>query len=155
MRILAAAVCAVAAIGCAAAAPDFDWGLPRGVAPPPVPAVTDTTTTEATVTDTVTSAAAPAAAVIGANCSPLDATATTETGATAYCASVPGSGTTIWSLTQGEVPSPTSTPPPDPTEPPVSAEEAFPVLTCMAQTGQTRRECREDIRRSNGGPPLP
>lgn len=125
------------------------------VAPPPVPAVTDTTTTEATVTDTVTSAAAPAAAVIGANCTPLDATATTETGATAYCASVPGSGTTIWSLTQGEVPSPTSTPPPDPTEPPVSAEEAFPVLTCMAQTGQTRRECREDIRRSNGGPPLP
>jgi serine/threonine-protein kinase len=34
-------------------------------------------------------------------------------------------------------------------------EEAFPVLTCMAQTGQTRRECREDIRRSNGLPPLP
>lgn len=125
------------------------------VAPPPVPVVTDTTTTEATVTDTVASTAAPAAAVIGANCSPLDATATTETGATAYCASVPGSDATIWSLTQGEVPSPTSTPPPDPTEPPVSAEEAFPVLTCMAQTGQTRRECREDIRRSNGGPPLP
>ena len=38
MRILAAAICAVAAIGCAAAAPDFDWGLPRSVAPPPVPA---------------------------------------------------------------------------------------------------------------------
>jgi serine/threonine-protein kinase len=125
------------------------------VAPPPVPAVTDTTTIEATVTDTVTSSAAPAAAVIGANCSPLGSTATTETGATAYCASVPGSDATIWSLTQGEVPSPTSTPPPDPTEPPVSAEEAFPVLTCMAQTGQTRRECREDIRRSNGEPPLP
>lgn len=127
-----------------------------GVAPPPpVPAVTDTATEPtATVTDTVTTAA-PAAAAIGANCTPLDSTATTESGATAYCASVPGSDATIWSLTQGEVPSPTSTPPPDPAEPPVSAEEAFPVLTCMAQTGQTRRQCREDIRRSNGGPPLP
>jgi len=27
-----------AALGCAAAAPGFDWGLPRGVGPPPVPA---------------------------------------------------------------------------------------------------------------------
>ncbi len=62
-----------------------------------------------TVTDTVTTApAAPSAAVIGANCAPLDSTATTESGATAYCSSVPGSGPTIWSLTQGEVPSPTS-----------------------------------------------
>ncbi|MDD3837728.1 MAG: cytochrome c peroxidase [Phenylobacterium sp.] len=38
MRLLAAAICATAAIGCAAAAPAFDWGLPAGVAPPPVPA---------------------------------------------------------------------------------------------------------------------
>ena len=34
-------------------------------------------------------------------------------------------------------------------------EEAFPVLTCMEQTGQTRRECRRDIRDSNGQPPVP
>lgn len=127
-------------------------------APPPPPPVATTAEATETVTDTVTSSAAPAtpaAAVIGANCSPLDSTATTETGATAYCASVPGSDATIWSLTQGEVPSPTSTPPPDPADPPVPAEEAFPVLTCMAQTGQTRRECRDDIRSSNGRPALP
>ncbi|MBB2992890.1 serine/threonine-protein kinase [Mycolicibacterium iranicum] len=124
------------------------------VAPPPP---TPTTTVEATetVTDTVTTSAAPAGVVIGANCSTKDSTATTDSGATAYCASIPGSDTTIWSLTQGDVPSPTSTPPPDPTEPPLPTEEAFPVLTCMAQTGQTRRECREDIRRSNSSPPLP
>jgi serine/threonine-protein kinase len=29
------------------------------------------------------------------------------------------------------------------------------VLLCMQQTGQTRRECRRDIRESNGLPPLP
>jgi serine/threonine-protein kinase len=114
-------------------------------------------TTEATdtVTDTVTTAPAPSAAVVGANCAPLDSTAATDSGATAYCSSVPGSGATIWSLTQGEVPSPTSAPPLDPTEEPLPAEEAFPVLTCMEQTGQTRRECRRDIRHSNGQPPLP
>ncbi|MFB1298415.1 serine/threonine-protein kinase [Mycobacterium sp. pW049] len=123
-----------------------------GAAPPPVVATSEATET---VTDTVTSSAVASAAVIGANCAPLGSTATTETGATAYCASVPDSDATIWSLTQGEVPSPTSTPPPDPAEPPVSAEEAFPVLTCMAQTGQTRRQCRDDIRSSNGRPPLP
>ncbi|VEG55552.1 protein kinase family protein [Mycolicibacterium aurum] len=125
--------------------------------PPPTTATTDVTTEVTdTVTDTVTpTSTAPAAAVIGANCAPLDSTSTTESGATAYCASVPGSASTIWSLTQGEVPSPTSTPPPDPTEPPIPAEEAFPVLTCMEQTGQTRRECRRDIRDSNGQPPVP
>ncbi|KWX68541.1 serine/threonine-protein kinase [Mycobacterium sp. NAZ190054] len=109
-----------------------------------------------TVTDTVTTSAAPtpAAAVIGADCAPADSTATTENGATAYCSPMPGSAATIWSLTRGEVASPTVTAPPDPTEEPLTAEEAFPVLTCMAQTGQTRRECREDIRRSNGQRPL-
>ncbi len=122
------------------------------VAPPPAPSTTEATET---VTDTVAPAATPAAVVIGANCAPLDSTATTGNGATAYCASVPGSDATIWSLTQGEVPSPTSTPPWDPAEPVIPAEEAFPVLTCMAQTGQTRRECRDDIRASNGQPPLP
>jgi serine/threonine protein kinase, bacterial len=33
--------------------------------------------------------------------------------------------------------------------------EESPVRVCMQQTGQTRRECREDIRASNGLPPLP
>jgi serine/threonine-protein kinase len=93
--------------------------------------------------------------VIGANCSPQGSTGTTENGSTAYCSTLQGTGTTIWSLTQGEVPTPTTTPPADPTEQPLPTEEAFPVLTCMEQTGQTRRECREDIRHSNGLPPLP
>lgn len=125
--------------------------------PPPVPApppmATPTQATE-TVTDTV-STPAPSAVVIGANCAPLDSTAATESGATAYCSSIPGSGATIWSLTQGQVPTPSSIPPPDPTEEPLPTEEAFPVLTCMEQTGQTRRECRRDIRAGNGLPPLP
>ncbi|PRC43508.1 hypothetical protein C6A85_000000105000 [Mycobacterium sp. ITM-2017-0098] len=126
------------------------------VAPPPPAPPPPTTEVTDTVTDTVTTApAAPSAAVIGANCAPLDSTAATESGVTAYCSSVPGSGATIWSLAQGEVPSPTSTPPQDPTEEPLPTEEAFPVLTCMEQTGQTRRECRRDIRDSNGQPPLP
>lgn len=124
--------------------------------PPPAPSPLPTTEVTDTVTDTVTTApVAPSAAVIGANCAPLDSTATTESGATAYCSPMPGSGTTIWSLTQGELPSPTSTPPPDPTEEPLPTEEAFPVLTCMEQTGQTRRECRRDIRAGNGLPPVP
>jgi cytochrome c peroxidase len=37
-RGLAAALWVIAALGCVAAAPAFDWRLPRGVAPPPVPA---------------------------------------------------------------------------------------------------------------------
>jgi cytochrome c peroxidase len=37
-RALAAALTAMAAVALAAAAPAFDWGLPRGVRPPPVPA---------------------------------------------------------------------------------------------------------------------
>lgn len=126
------------------------------VAPPPPAPPPPTTEVTDTVTDTVTTApGAPSAAVVGANCAPLNSTAITVGGATAYCSSVPGSGSSIWSLTQGEVPSPTSTPPPDPTEEPLPTEEAFPVLTCMEQTGQTRRECRRDIRASNGLPPLP
>jgi serine/threonine-protein kinase len=48
------------------------------------------------------------------------------------------------------VPSPTVSV--DPTEAPLPIAEESPVRVCMQQTGQTRRECREDIRRSNGLP---
>jgi serine/threonine-protein kinase len=96
------------------------------------------------------SAAAASAAVIGANCSPLGATGTTANGSTAYCSTLQNTGTSIWSLSQGDVASPTVTN--DPTDAPLPTEEESPVRVCMQQTGQTRRQCREDIRRSNGLP---
>jgi serine/threonine protein kinase, bacterial len=38
------------------------------------------------------------------------------------------------------------------TEQPLPGEQETPIRVCMQQTGQTRRQCREDIRRSNGLP---
>ena len=52
----------------------------------------------------------------------------------------------------GRDPSPTVTVTTDPTEEPLPVEEESPVRVCMQQTGQTRRECRDDIRASNGRP---
>jgi hypothetical protein len=48
---------------------------------------------------------------------------------------------------QGDVASPTVT-----TDEPLPIAEESPVRVCMQQTGQTRRQCREGIRRSNGLP---
>ena len=110
--------------------------------PPPEPPPT-------TMTPTTTAAAAPVAA-IGADCSPLGSTGTTANGATAYCSTLQNTNATIWSLTQGTVASPTVTT--EPTDQPLPTEEESPVRVCMQQTGQTRRQCREDIRRSNGLP---
>lgn len=111
------------------------------------PATTAKTTTP---TKTTTVAPPPAAAVVGADCSPSGSTATTANGSTAYCSTLEGTSATIWSLTQGEVPSPTVTI--DPTETPLPVEQETPLRVCMQQTGQTRRECRRDILRSNGLP---
>lgn len=116
---------------------------PPSPATAPAPTPTDTVT----VTDTTT-AAAPA--VIGASCTPVGATATTADGATAYCSTLQTTGATIWSLTQGDIPSPTVTA--EPTDEPLPFAEESPVRVCMQQTGMTRRECRESIRRSNGLP---
>jgi serine/threonine-protein kinase len=118
--------------------------LPPPPEPPPSPS-----TTAPTTTPTTTSAAAPTV-VIGANCSPLGSTGTTAAGATAYCSTLQNTGASIWSLTQGDVPSPTVTT--EPTDEPLPFAEESPVRVCMQQTGQTRRQCREDIRRSNGFP---
>ncbi|MGD9619511.1 MAG: serine/threonine-protein kinase [Mycolicibacterium sp.] len=123
----------------------------RSVSPTPTSAATATTTV-VTSTDVVTSAA-PAPVVIGASCAPAGSTGTTANGSAAYCSPMQGNGTTIWSLTEGEVPSPTVTT--APTDPPLPILEDSPVRVCMEQTGQTRRECRDDIRQSNGLPPLP
>jgi serine/threonine-protein kinase len=124
--------------------------LPPPPEPPPSPSAT--TTTPPTTTDTTTSAP-PAAAVIGADCSPVGSTATTADGSTAYCSTLQSTGNSIWSLTEGDVPSPTVTT--EATDEPLPVAEEPPVLVCMQQTGQTRRECRRDIRESNGLPPLP
>lgn len=105
-----------------------------------------TTTTSSTPTTTATTATV----VIGADCLPEGSTAVTAAGATAYCSSIQDTNATIWSLTPGTVPIPTVTT--DPSEEPLPAAEESPVRVCMQQTGQTRRECREQIRASNGAP---
>ncbi len=114
----------------------------------PTTAATSTTTTSTTTT---TTAAPPATVTIGADCLPVGATAVTADGSPAYCATLQDTDATIWSLTPGAVPVPTVTST-DPTEQPLPVAEESPVRVCMEQTGQTRRECREQIRRSNGLP---
>ncbi|KUI20812.1 serine/threonine protein kinase [Mycobacterium sp. GA-1285] len=130
---------------------------PARPAPPPPPPTTTAsdapTTTDDDATTPSSSPAAAPAAVIGANCSPVGSTAQTADGSTAYCSTLQSTGATIWSLTEGDVPSPTVTT--EATDPPLPAAEESPVRVCMEQTGQTRRECRRDIRESNGLPPLP
>ena len=111
--------------------------------PPPPPASTTTVTTSAP--------AAPAAAVVGANCSPIGATATTANGNTVYCSTLQSTGAAIWSVNQGEIPPPTVTVTTEVTDEPLPLEEEAPVRVCMQETGKTRRECREAIRASNEG----
>jgi serine/threonine-protein kinase len=121
----------------------------------PAPPPTTPSTSAAASAPTTASSGSPAPApvvVIGAMCSPVGSTGTTKTGATAYCSTLEGTNTTIWSLTQGTVASPTVTATAEPTESPVPTEQESPIRVCMQQTGQTRRECREEIRRGNGWP---
>ncbi|MFG1934764.1 protein kinase [Mycobacterium sp. NPDC048908] len=86
--------------------------------------------------------------VIGANCTPVGSTATTAEGAAAYCATLRPSGTTVWSLQPGDIESPTVTT--EPTDTPLPTEDESPIRMCMQQTGKTRIQCWEEIRRSNG-----
>jgi serine/threonine-protein kinase len=127
---------------------------PAPVPPPPPPTdtltVTDTATPVVTDTSTSTAPPTPPVAVIGADCSPLGSTGTTANGATAYCSTLQGTNATIWSVSQGDVPSPTVTI--APTETPLPTEQETPVRVCMQQTGQSRLRCWEDIRRSKGLP---
>lgn len=121
----------------------------RPAAPVPTSAAPPATTTPATATSSTTAATTPPV-VIGADCLPEGSTAVTAAGATAYCSSIQDTNATVWSLTPGAVPIPTVTT--DPAEEPLPAAEEPPVRVCMQQTGQTRRECREQILRSNGMP---
>jgi serine/threonine-protein kinase len=92
--------------------------------------------------------APPATVVIGANCTPSGSTGTTAEGATAYCSPLEPSGTTVWSLQQGSIASPTVTT--EATDAPLPTEDESPIRVCMQQTGKTRLQCWESIRRSNG-----
>ncbi len=90
--------------------------------------------------------------LVGADCGVLGAAGITETGQKAYCARLPSTGDIMWSLVSGVVPKPTLTP--GPTDPVYPAGIEQQVDVCIQQTGQTRPECREDIRRGNlSGPP--
>ena len=152
--VIAAAVLAVAL--CAATAAAL-YELNRATEdehalPPTAPKTSAGAVPTTTTTTTAAGAAAPTATVtVGADCLPVGATAVTADGATAYCATLQDTNATIWSLTPGAVPIPTVTST-DPTEETLPAAEESPVRVCMDQTGQTRRECREQIRRSNGPP---
>jgi serine/threonine protein kinase, bacterial len=88
--------------------------------------------------------------VVGANCATLGAAGITEAGAPTYCAHLPTTDATIWSLYPGEISSPTVTAGPnDEVYPP---ETEGPVLVCMEQTGQSRLNCHDDILQGNATP---
>ena len=90
--------------------------------------------------------------IIGADCETLGAAGVSTDGANAYCAHLPTIPTSIWSRYEGQVPIPTVTPgPTDEVYPPDIEQQ---VRVCVQQTGRTRIECREDVRRGNiTGPP--
>jgi serine/threonine protein kinase, bacterial len=90
--------------------------------------------------------------LVGADCGVLGAAGITETGQKAYCARLPSTGDIMWSVVSGEVPTPTVTKGPSDPVYPAGIEQQVDV--CIQQTGQTRPECREDIRQGNlSGPP--
>lgn len=85
--------------------------------------------------------------VVGANCATLGAAGITEAGAPAYCAHLPTTNGTIWSLYPGEISSPTVTA--GPNDEVYPSETEGPVLVCMEQTGQSRVDCHDDILQNN------
>jgi serine/threonine protein kinase, bacterial len=94
--------------------------------------------------------------VVGAKCATLGAAAITEGGTPAYCAHLPTTNATIWSLYPGEISSPTATA--GPNDEVYPSETESPVLVCMEQTGQSRLDCHDDILQSNAtatAPPSP
>jgi serine/threonine-protein kinase len=85
--------------------------------------------------------------VVGANCATLGAAGITEGGAPAYCAHLPTTNGTIWSLYPGEISSPTATAGPNDEVYPSDTEA--PVLVCMEQTGQSHVDCHDGILQGN------
>jgi len=95
-------------------------------------------------------AVAPAMPVVlvGADCAVLGAAGLSETGQHAYCARLSATGDMMWSLVPGtEVPSPTASAGPNDVEYAPGIEQQVDV--CVQQTGQTRVQCREDVRQGN------
>jgi serine/threonine-protein kinase len=85
--------------------------------------------------------------LVGADCQVLGAAGVTETGVKAYCARLPSSPDIVWSVVPGVVPTPTATPgPADEVYAPGIEEQ---VGVCVQQTGRSRVQCREDVRRGN------
>ncbi len=90
--------------------------------------------------------------LVGADCEVLGSAGVTETGQKAFCARLPPSNEVMWSLVSGVVPVPTDTPGPTDQVYPAGIEDQ--VRVCVQQTGRSRVECRDDIRRGNlYGPP--
>jgi serine/threonine-protein kinase len=85
--------------------------------------------------------------VVGASCATLGAAGITEGGAPTYCAHLPTTDATIWSLYPGEISSPTATA--GPNDEVYPSETESPVLVCMEQTGQSHVDCHDDILQSN------
>jgi serine/threonine protein kinase, bacterial len=85
--------------------------------------------------------------VVGANCATLGAAGITESGGPAYCAHLPTTNATIWSLYPGEISSPSATA--GPNDEVYPSETESPVLVCMEQTGRTHLDCHDDILQSN------
>jgi serine/threonine-protein kinase len=112
--------------------------------PPPEPVQPPPTSLSQT---SPAASAPPPEVVIGASCSPEGSTATTAQGTTAYCSTLQPSGTTVWSPQRGDIPSPTETT--EPTDTPLPTEDDPPTRMCMQQTGMTRLQCWDAIRRSN------
>lgn len=152
--VSAVAVALVAVIGAAVAFALGAFGRPGGT---PAPAQTKTSTATAAPPPPVLSSPAPAQApaipvvVVGATCATLGAAGVAESGAPAYCAQLPNSASTIWSLSQ-QVTEPSA-----PSATPAEGEQTYapetegPVRVCVDQTHQTRLRCLEDIVRGNGG----
>ncbi|MBS1692645.1 MAG: serine/threonine protein kinase [Actinobacteria bacterium] len=85
--------------------------------------------------------------VVGADCATLGSAGITDEGQPAYCAHLPMTNDSIWSMYPGTIASPTVTPAPG--EPVYAPETEAPVRVCMEQTGDSRLECYQDIVRHN------
>jgi serine/threonine-protein kinase len=129
-----AAVVGVVLIG-AAAVIGFDVGHWRESSAKPAPSAP--------------TAGAPAVPVvlIGADCETLGGAGVSTTGKQAYCSRLQTTGDQVWSVYQGSVPEPTATPNPTDEVYPQGIEQQ--VQVCVSQTGQTRAQCREDVRNGN------
>jgi serine/threonine protein kinase, bacterial len=85
--------------------------------------------------------------LIGADCATLGAAGQSTSGAPAFCQRLPTTGDMMWSLYNSDVPAPTvAAGPTDDVYAPGIEQQ---VQVCVQETGQTRVQCREDVRRGN------